>query len=449
MKNFTLLASVITLALFNTPQVLADNTPTLFGFHKHTLVSLSDADMVASAYTDGKLRDKEGHDVLSIITFDSKGKQYQLREVPASNSVGGPPMALSLHPSGHYAYIIETFGERPADNDNLRFSDLPIGQQLIIYDIRSPQDPQRIATHIIPKRPESVDVSADGKWLLISFYPEANGQSVPLGIYAIHQGDITQQYYPDIPHWDPKDRLISVKWHPKRSIFATINQTRAEVAFYQWDPKNTRLRPWGNTVSVGKSPFIGHYSQDGHHFLVNNLYWGSDVQGTWNEAPNGTIVNIALDVDADKSLPKPTIRHALNAQVMVGPSPEGFALSPDGKFVVSANMERSWLPNNDPRQNGYSSLTLIKRDPKSGAMQPVHTLPHDGILPESLVFDANSQHIAMTTFDHYNPKEKGGSIDFFRIVNGTLNTQQHMLMPMRNRIKVTRGAHNILSLPTP
>lgn len=432
------LASMLIMGTLNSVQ--ADTIPSLFGFAGQTILSISDADMVASAYTDGKLGEREGSDVLSIIQFDDSENQYSSLEVPASNSVAGPPAALAVDSLNQYAYIIETFSPRPSNNEPHTFSDLNPGNKLTVYDIKNTLAPKLIATHTIPERPDSIDVSPDGQWLIISFHPNTNGSKMPLGLYKMNKGEIALSIYPDIPHWNTRHRLIFSSWHPTKNIFSVINQTTADVSFYEFNEKEQSIVQWGNTVSVGKSPFIGRFSQNGKHFLVNNLFWGNDVQGKWNEAPNGTIANIALDVDSK------TIRHALSSQVMVGASPEGFALSPDGSLVVSANMERSWLPYDDPRQSWYSSLTLIQRDSLTGAMNVLHTYPFDSILPESLVFDATSKHLAVATYDHFNPKERGGSIDFFRIVSDPLNKHKKMIMQMRNSVSVTRGVHSMVLL---
>jgi hypothetical protein len=206
------------------------------------------------------------------------------------------------------------------------------------------------------------------------------------------------------------------------------------------DTKTKSLVSWGNKVSVGKSPFIGRFTENGSHFIVNNLYWGKDVQGQWNEAPPGTIANITLNANGDQNNP----RHALSSQVMVGPSPEGFAVSPKGDWVVSLNMERSWLPYEDKRQNWFSSLSLIKRDPQTGAMNEVHRLPYDGILPEAAVFDASGMQLAVATFDLYDEAEEGTAIDYFRIADDPLNPYNKVLVKMRWHTPVTRGAHSLI-----
>ena len=417
-----------------------NSNPHAWSFEGKYLLSVSDTDMVASAYVDGMLGPREGSDMLSIIGLEGLPTEYKTVEVPASNSVAGPPAALAIDPKGRYAYIIETFSSRPSNGDNHTFNDLSPGSILTVYDLFDPLSPTLMYTKKIADRPDAIHVSHDGNWLAIAFYPSNTQLSEkPLGLYRLNKGNIEHEFFPEIPQWKTGDRLIYVEWHPSNNIIAMVNNTSAEVSFYHVDAKKQRLQSWGNTVSVGKSPFIGRFTEDGHHFLVNNLFWGPDVQGTWNEAPPGTIANIVLDVEADKRNP----RHALYSQVMVGPSPEGFAVSPNGEWVVSLNMERSWLPYDDVRQSWYSSISLIQRDPVTGVMNLVHTTAYDGILPEAAVFDASSKHVAVTTFDFYDERSPGGAIDYFRIAEDPINPSNKKLVKMRWHTPVSRGPHSI------
>jgi len=411
----------------------------LWGFKGGYLVSISDSDMVASAYTDGKLGPREGEDRLSIIDLSGKPGDYRAIEVPASNSVGVPPAVLSVDSAGQFAYIIETFKPRPSDSRPHTFSDLKAGNLMTVYSLQDKQNPHLIAKHSIASRPDSVDISPDGKWLLITYQPGLHGTQKPLGIYRMEGGHIKAQHFPSLPNWREGDRLIYASWSPDGNTVALINNSKAEVSFLRFDADTAKVNQWGNTVSVGKAPLLGNFSEDGQHFLVNNLFWGPDVQGKWNEAPNGTIANIHINIEGNSNQP----RHSLTSQVMTGPSPEGFAISPSGEFVAAINMERSWLPYNDPRQSWFSSITLIKRDPKTGAMNTLHTTAYDGILPESAVFDNSGQYLAVTTFDHYDHAIPGGSIDFFRVVSDPLNAERKMVMKTRWSVPVARGPHTL------
>ncbi|WP_298426851.1 hypothetical protein [uncultured Kordia sp.] len=415
------------------------NTTGINLFKGKYLISVSDADMVASAYTNGKLGAREGTDMMSIIDLKVSLNKASAIEVPASNSVGGPPAVLAVDKSGTYAYIIETFTPRPKTNNKEHmFSDLDLGQILTVYNIKNKKAPKLVGKQKIEKRPVSIDISPDGNWLLISYYTSPENKK-HLGVYKVEKGKIVETYFPEIPKWKLTDKLIYASWHPDGKTISLINNAKAEVSFFKIDLEKKVITKWGNTVSVGKFPMIGRFTKEGKHFLVNNTFWGKDVQGTWNSAPKGTIGNISLAVEGEEN-----IRHELSSQVMVGVSPEGFAVSPEGDFVISANMERSWLPYNDSRQGWFSSLSLIKRNPKTGAMRVIHTIPFEGILPESLVFDTTGRNIAVTTFDHYDNNIEGGAIDFFKIISDPLNSEEKMIMQTRNSIPVTRGPHTMI-----
>ncbi|NER00781.1 MAG: hypothetical protein F6K30_29480, partial [Cyanothece sp. SIO2G6] len=82
-------------------------------FQGRYLVSISDADMLASAYVNGLLGPREGRDTLSVIPLGGHVRDLQAYEVEASNSVAGPPVAVVVTPDGRYAFVIETWGQRP------------------------------------------------------------------------------------------------------------------------------------------------------------------------------------------------------------------------------------------------------------------------------------------------------------------------------------------------
>jgi DNA-binding beta-propeller fold protein YncE len=398
--------------------------------------------MLASAYVNGVLGEDQGPDALTIVDLSVDPNSMSAVEIPVSNSVAGPPAAVSVDGSGRFAYVIETFSPRPKPigrPSQQTFADLSVGNLLTIVDLKDKANPTVVDSVLVLDRPDSVSVTGNGRWLLITYYPSKTDDR-SLGLYELSDGKIVRNFYPEITTWKKSDRIIFAAWHPNNKQFALINNTRAEVAFFSFDSKTGAVTQWGNTVSVGKSPFMGRFTKDGKHFLVNNLFWGPDVEGTWNEAPRGTIINIRLAIaESGKS-----VRHALTSQVLVGASPEGFAVSNDGRYVASANMERSWLPYDDNRQSWFSSLTLVERDSQTGAMNAVHTLPYDGILPESLVFDTSGSYLAVTTFDHYDHDHKGGAIDFFKIVHDPLDSKNKMVMKTRWSVPVTHGPHTMV-----
>lgn len=69
-------------------------------FQAKMLLALADADMVPSAYVDGKLGPMVGHDVLNVLASNGQqSKPTSLATLPISNSVTGPPAAVTMRGS--------------------------------------------------------------------------------------------------------------------------------------------------------------------------------------------------------------------------------------------------------------------------------------------------------------------------------------------------------------
>ncbi|MEP0928107.1 MULTISPECIES: hypothetical protein [Cyanophyceae] len=415
-------------------------------FQGRYLVSISDADMLASAYVDGRLGAREGQDTINVIPLTGHARDFRAYTTAASNSVAGPPTAVAMTPDGQYALVVETFRPRPAgDEQTQTFADLIHGDRITVIDLSDPTRPRQVQELAIAERPTSVSINHDGSLVSVTFHPDGAGTETPLALIPFENGRLRQPAYPIVARIPPGDELVHAEWHPTQDVLALVNNTAAEVSFVQLSRQgaNFELQPSGNVVQVEKFPFIARFTADGRHVLVNNLFWGADVEGTWSEAPRGSVVSIRLaaGTQADGSP-----RHALVSRAMTGVSPEGLALSPDNQYVVTSNLERSYLPYDDERITWFSSVSLITLNPQTGQLNHVADYPFDGILPEAAAFDASSQYLAVTNYDHFDDRIQGGAIDFWRIASDPLNPQP-MLVKTRYSIPVTRGIHSMVLVP--
>lgn len=438
---------IVGLALLSTSAPsLAQNRAAPLDFQGRYLVSISDADMLASAYVDGQLGPREGQDALSVIPLGEHARDLQAYEVGASNSVAGPPVALAVTPDGRYAIVIETFTPRPEGAwENQTFGDLSHGDRLQVFDLANPTRPTLVQDVAIAERPDSISINQDGTLIAITFNPNGAGSETPLALIPFSDGQLGEPTYPDVPRLSAGERIIHAEWHPTQNVLVLVNEPAAEVSFVQAIRQNNswQLQPWGNVVQAEKAPFMARFAPDGRHVIVNALYWGPDVEGRWSEAPRGSVVSIRLEAgsQADGSP-----RHALVSRAMTGVSPEGLAISPDGRYVVTTNLERSYLPYDDNRITWFSSLSLITLDPQTGQLNRVADYPYDGILPEAAAFDASSQYVAVANYDHFDDRIQGGSIDVWRIATDPLNPQP-VLVQTRYSIPVTRGVHSMVLVP--
>lgn len=415
-------------------------------FQGRYLVSISDADMLASAYVNGQLGPREGRDALSVIPVGRHVRDLQAFETEASNSVAGPPVAVAVTPDGRHALVVETFRPRPdGDWQTQTFADLQHGDRLSVFDLSDPTRPIKVQEVAIAERPTSVSINQDGSLVAVTFHPNGAGAETPLALIPLRAGQLGQPIYPELANVSPGQELIHAEWHPTQDLLALVNATTIEVSFARLSRQGNTftVQPWGNVVQVEKAPFMARFTPDGRHVIVNGLYWGPDVEGRWSEAPRGSVVSIRLEAGTQTD---GSPRHALVSRAMTGVSPEGLAISPNGRYVVTTNLERSYLPYDDDRITWFSSLSLITLDPQTGQLNHVADYPYDGILPEAAAFDASSQYLAVVNYDHFDDQIEGGSIDFWRIASDPLNPRPQ-LVQTRYSVPVTRGAHSMVLVP--
>ncbi|WP_326568821.1 hypothetical protein VSH64_44935 [Amycolatopsis rhabdoformis] len=398
-------------------------------FQGRALVVISDADQVPSAYVDGLLGPREGHDALSTIAL-ATGRTHHTE---VSNSVAGAPAALAVSPDGHYAFVAETFGQ--AGPAATRSSDLAPGTTLSLVDLTAPRIVQQVQ---VGKRLETADLDPAGDLLAVGLNP-ADGRGV--AFVPFHDGRLGTPTYAQLPGVAPGTRICDVTWHPSGEFLGATLCDAGQVVFarVQRQAGAVTLQPWGPQPAVGKYPFKLVWARDGHHALVNNLQWGPDVEGFWTEAPQGEVASVRFDES-------PAQHHEVVDRAPTGVSPEGLVLGPDGRSVVTTNLERSYVPAGDPRKTWYSSLSLLTFDPGTGRLGHAGEFPFDGVLPESAVFDASGRYLAVTDFDHFDDRVPGGSVDFWRVTADPLDSRP-VLVRTGASIPVQRGPHTIVLVP--
>ncbi len=414
------------------PVVIAAETP-YAGFSDSKLIAISDGDMLASAYVDGLLGPQESDDALIVATIGSDPGTGKVATLGVSNSVAGAPTAVAVTPDGRFAVVSESFGPRAADAKT--FGDLPVGRYLTLVDISDAAQPEIAQRIEVGTRPEGLSISPTGDMVAVAMHP-ADGRGI--AFVPLVDGRLGEPSFAAVPGTSAADRLSHVEWHPSGDFVAVTDVNRATVRFSRVirSDDGVMLEEWGNPVLVSKYPFMGRFSPDGRYFLTGNLYWGGDVVGTWTEAPAGDVTSIRFATEAGEGDP----RHFLVGRANTGISPEGVAISPDGEWAVTTNLEVSYAPADDPRHTPYASLTLIDIDRETGRLETVGTFAFDGILPEAAVWDASSQYVAVVNYDHLDPSRNGGSIDFWKLVEGS----EPSLVKLRTSIETPHGPHSIV-----
>jgi hypothetical protein len=317
-----------------------------------------------------------------------------------------------------------------------------VGNTVTVVDISTPTQPLVVQKLTISDRPDAISTNAAGDLIAVTFHPNGNNASRPLALIPFNAGRLESPYYPKVPQLPKGNRLIQAEWHPTKPILALVDNTDAIISFTHVHKAHDGyyLTPWGNAVKIGKSPYMARFTPNGRYLIANNLYWGADVQGQWVEAPRGDVVSIRLNAGKQKN---GAPRHALVSRAMTSVGPEGLTISPNGLMIVTANVERSYLPYHDERITRFSSITLINIHPETGQLTRVSDYAFDGILTEAVAFDASSRYVAVTSFDHFDDQTTGGSIDFWRVVEDPL-IPGAILVKTNHSIPVRRGAHSMV-----
>ncbi|MEO1193637.1 MAG: hypothetical protein AAFY02_17910 [Pseudomonadota bacterium] len=419
-----LLASVIA------APALAEQTAApaaLPGLEGRALVSIHDGDMLASAYVNGQLGPQESRDALTVLSLDD----LSVAQVLVSNSVAGSPTAVAVTPDGRFALVSESFG--PRREGGTTFRDLTPGGALTLVDISDPAAPTVAGSVEVGSRPDGLSISPDGRMVAVALH-QSDGRGVAFA--PLEGGALGSVSHASLPAIDPSQRISHVEWHPSDDIVAlhTVDQATIHFARVTRGEAGVTLAPHGNPVLTSKYPFMGRFTPDGTFYVTSNLYWGPDVAGIWTEAPEGDVTTIRLGSGEGDE-----VRNHLVGRVGVGRSPEGFAISPDGQWIVTADMEVSYAPADDPRFTPYSALSLIDLNPETGQMERVGVFPFEGILPEAAAFDASGDYLMVVNFDQLDGGPEGGSIDFWRLITG----EAPKLVKTRTSVPVPHGPHSM------
>ncbi|MEM6723822.1 MAG: hypothetical protein AAF598_07270 [Bacteroidota bacterium] len=399
---------------------------------KGKILAASDADMVATAYGDGKIGKLAGiEDTISLIHIREGDTQLQ-STIHASNSVMGWPAILAWNSQQKLAYVVENNAPINAEVEKVKdvYSQFPPGKKVTVIDYGNPSGPQIIQEVEVGQNLQGGDVNASKNLLVIA-------SSVPgkeMVIATLKNGLIDQQFTfsePDINPGRGRDGGIkALRFHPKENILAA-NLNNQSVAFYRviQSDDDIQLEKIGSTLQqVCTSGSVGNWHPSGAYFLTTDVNWsGSKLGYAFNK--RGSLISIAFD---------PSGKHRVASVLKVGLSPEGFDISPDGQYAAVVNMRRTYLPKKYwfVTKRKHPTLSLIKIDPQNGTLSS-QGKPYgfEGALPEDVIFDQESNSLAVAIFhDQYADQPKNGYIEFWEL-------KDDQLLKTNARLPVTRGVH--------
>jgi len=367
------------------------NIPSSF---KGSFLAISDADMIATAYANGIINKAEGiEDSLMHISLNNN-VPYINSKINASNSVISWPAILEWHPQKKYVYVAETRASISPENTKMKnvFEDFPKGKKITVYDYQNSEQPVLVQELKVGNDLQNVTINAQGD--LLAAGNEEKGKEI--FIATLKEGLIDQTFYfsdEEINYEDSQDGGIrTIEFHPKLNVFA-VNLNGKSVAFYEvlQDEGKISVSRLGKSLEIEKKLSVGNWHPSGKYFMVANVNWGSGALGAiFNN--KGHLINIRFDTEGN---------HQIVSKVKVGLSPEGFDVSPDGKYAVAVNMRRTYGPKQFwfvPGTN-KASLSLVKINENTGELQVIgKQYGFEGVLPEDAIFDKDSNSLAVAVY---------------------------------------------------
>lgn len=386
-----------------------------FSFDGKALITLTDADMVATALSDGQLKKQEAiKDQLHIINLVPNSTELPIKQTEVPNTVLTWPSSLELSKDGKVAFVAETRqspmeGIQKVENVKKAF---PEGRNIYAVDLEKPSIITVVDVGILPN---AIQMSHSGKTLAV--VTEQYTEEIVLiewdnGVF----GNI-QAY----PSGKQDIRATNISWHPSDKFIAVTLEEAGQVAFYKIveTASYTLVETLGNPIEVGSLPGAGHFSPNGQHYIIPNVEDGEMV---------------VIDFDETDG------NHKVNNRLAVGTGNEGFSLSADGKLLAVACTDGTHYPINHPKWTPESSLYLLSFDPSNGKLAIEDQVSILGILPQNIVFDADGDMLAVTVFQNYDLTQQRGGIAFWNIID---KEGKKKLKPSIFSATLPRGCHGL------
>ena len=335
---------------------------------------------------DGQVNGPPGKDAVLVMDISNPAKPKIRASLPLTNSLLGPPSNLQITPDGKLGLVANSVNNV---QDGSAWKTVP-DDKLYVIDLTA-NPPKLIDTVTVGKQPSGLMISHKGDLALI-------GNRAGKSVSVVSIEGTTVKAVGEVP-MDNEVAAVAIAPDGKRA-FAVMNLVN-KVGVLSID---------GQKVSYDKSLDIP---------VAFNPY-NIDV------TPNGKYVVASctgaqgINGDAEVTI-DPTGAHPHVVSLMTpGTGPEGFAISPNGRWAAAPLIEGSGAKPSawNHVKGGQAALMAIKPD---GALTLVNKAPI-GALPEGIAFSPNSEFVYIGNYIDKN-------LQIFRVTGGKLVSVGTMELP--------------------
>ena len=362
------------------------------------------ADLVVSAQ-DGKFVRVEGRatfpqpapsDSLVVIDMSVSPPVIKGTVEGLEHTVQGPPQAVAITPDGKLAIVAA-----PTRYDYAAKKEL-FDTFIQIVDIEA-SPPKMIAKLDVGAHTNGLSINRDGTLLL------AAGHDGTVKVLAIDGKNV--RMIDQVKVADKRLSGISFTHDGKAAIVAQRDENGAAVLSVD----GTSVRLTKERISTGVNPYAVDISSDGKWAIIGNTGVGGRIVA---DADVVTLVDVS-------SRPFRAVQ-----QISVPSTPEGVAISPDGRWVAVSSMAGSSLTPDDPGRNKIGKLVLFEI--KDGSATKVNEVP-GAEAAQGVVFSQDSKQILL-------------QMDVERAI-GVFAVRDGKLVDTGARLSLAAGPVSIRSMP--
>ena len=403
-------------------------------FDAKGIIAISDADIAASAFVDGKLFKERGNkDFMSIVKLPIDKYSDEIKSLVVSNSSINSAKSIVISPNHPIAYVVETRGTTPETITEIRnlYTGLPVGGYISVIDISDLSQPKVLYKFPTGKNPTAIDISPNGEYLALC--SEEYGKEL-----QVLELDPTGKPVRIInkPQNFQAGKISDITWHPNNNFLVFTMEDSKEVGLLKVTrdgptTKIIRLDIVGRTLKVGNLPSAGQFTPDGKYYLVPDIKSNIVNKSESGSDDFGDMFVLKFNLEGKSE-------HYLITKTKIGETPTSFAISPDGSLVAVTNAKKSYFPWKNNETSKKASISLLKLS-TDGSLNNVEEYEFDGILPKNITFDKTGENIAVTVFDYFNLGKHFGGIEFWKVKNG----EKPSLQKQDFKLFMPRGCHAI------
>ena len=305
---------------------------------------------------DGKLQiDPQGAQSVSVIDIGPDGPTLRATvEVP--NSIFGPPTNLAVTADNRLALVAEAVRIDP-DASPPKF--MP-SDKLHVIDLEA-NPPRVIDTLTVGRQPSGMAISPDGRMALVANRAETSVSVLSIaGKQVRFEGTV-----------ETGDQVTHVAFAPDGKRAMINKASTDQVSFLAIDGAEVTLA--GPDLAVGDYPYNADITPDGRLAIVANT--GN------NGRSDGNIDSITV-IDLQHNPPR-VIDH-----LAAGDAPEGITISPDSRLAVTGNLCGSDAPPDAWFLRSPGCIQVFEIS--DSGVRHVAELPAGGV-PEALAFSPDGR----------------------------------------------------------